>query len=323
MSGVFISWTRANGRTAELARELDLQPCFTYAPSRFGLLGRYVKQFLSTRALMRRLAPRRVMLMLPPAPALLALPRPRSGESRLVADLHTGFFLDPKWRWASRFALGMLRRRGAVAAVTNDALRATCERAGVEAVVLHDLIVERDPAPSHGYVICPLSYANDEPLTELLEAARLTPEVRWVLTGAPPQALRQRAPANISFTGFVEADEFDRLVRESTGVIALTTRPHTMQRAGYEAFNAGVPQLTSDFPELRAFYGDSACYTSAAPDAIAQGARELLARHGELARRLLELRPQRVSEQAAALEQLRRALDPSHSASPLPAQREA
>lgn len=323
MSGVFISWTRANGRTAELAQELDLQPRFVHRPSRFGLPGRYVMQFLATRALIRQLAPRRVMLMLPPAPALLALPRTRPGGSRLVVDLHTGFFLDPKWRWASRFALGMLRRRGAVAVVTNDFLRSRCELAGVETVVLHDLIVERDPVPSHDYVICPLSYANDEPLTELLEAARLTPEVTWVFTGTPPHSLRQNAPENIVFTGFAEAAEFDRLLRESAGVVALTTRPHTMQRAGYEAFNAGVPQLTSDFPELRAFYGGSACYTSAAPAAIAQGARELLARRGELARRILELRPRRISEQAAALEQLRRVLDPSRTASPFPAQKEA
>ncbi|MHA3683350.1 glycosyltransferase [Leucobacter sp. HY1908] len=298
---MFVSWTRSNGRTEDLAGALELSTEFLFRRSRFGLLGRYVHQARATRQAIRRAAPSSVMLMLPPAPALWALRGVLARDTPLVADLHTGFFLDPKWTWATRPSLSSLRRHGDIAIVTNNHLAQVCRRQGVEAVVLHDLIVERAPQSAQHYLLCPVSYANDEPISEILKAARLTPDVEWRLTGSAPAAVRSAAPSNVSFTGFLDADEFDRSLAESAGVVALTTRPHTMQRAGYEAFNTAVPQITSDFPELRDFYRDSAVYATADAQSIAAAARELLNRRASLVERILALRPQRVAEQQAAL----------------------
>lgn len=333
MNGLFISWTRQNGRTADLAAALGIEPRFVHLPSCLGLPGRYLRQLIATRRMLRRERPDCVVLMLPPAPALLALAAPRRGRRpRLVVDLHTGFFLDPKWRWACRASLRRIRRLGAIAVVTNEPLRQICSRARVESVVLHDVLVEggsgadrheAEAGPGSGSplaataaaapaarpsLLCPLSYANDEPVAELLGAATITPELRWVFTGRAPQEARRAAPANVEFTGFIDDAAYDALLRRSTGIVALTTREHTMQRAGYEAFNAGVPQLTSDLPELREFYGDSARYASADAERIAAAARELVADRAELRRRLLALRPRRVTEQQRALALLRSTL---------------
>ncbi|WP_336660499.1 glycosyltransferase [Leucobacter sp. USHLN153] len=149
-----------------------------------------------------------------------------------------------------------------------------------------------------------MSYANDEPVDEILEAARLVPALEWILTGEPPEAVRAAAPPNVTFAGFVSDSEYERLIRSVAGVCALTTRAHTMQRAGYEAFNFGVPQVTSDFSELRDFYGESALYTASDAEAIAAAARSLADRREELRRRVLELRPQRIAEQRRALARL-------------------
>lgn len=316
MSGVFISWTKGNGRTTDLAERLGLQAQFIHRPSRLGLPGRYLDQLLATRSLLKHTRPERVVLMLPPAPALLSLigrlPKRATGSAkprgRFAADLHTGFFRDPKWQWACKLSLRTIRRVGGVAVITNEALRSQCEREGVRAIVLHDIILERDVLTSEGHLLCPLSYANDEPVREILEAARLTPEIRWVFTGRAPQRVRDQAPGNIHFTGFITDEAYDRLLLASAGVVALTTRPHTMQRAGYEAFGAGVPQLTADFPELREFYAASAIYTDADSKRIAAGARALIEQRDELQRRTLELRPLRVVEQQAGLAELREAL---------------
>ena len=243
--------------------------------------------------------------MLPPAPALWALRGVLARDTPLVADLHTGFFLDPKWRWAARLSLATLRRHGGLAVVTNDHLALECSSRGVEAIVLHDLIEEGAPFSPQQYLLCPVSYANDEPISQILQAARLTPSIEWRLTGSAPAAVRTAAPNNVTFTGFLDTDEFDRSLAESAGVVALTTRPHTMQRAGYEAFNAAVPQITSDFPELRQFYRDTALYATADAASIAAAARSLVEHRATLVDGILALRPKRVSEQQEALAKLR------------------
>lgn len=186
--------------------------------------------------------------------------------------------------------------------------------------MLHDLVFERDTLPRAAipegnptvtpsdYLICPVSYANDEPIDEILAAARLTPRLSWRLTGRAPARVRDRAPHNVEFTGFVEPAAYDEMLRRSLGVVALTTRKHTMQRAGYEAFSAGVPLLTSDFPELREFHAHSACYARPQARAIAAAAHELVARRDDLVRALIGLRPQRIAAQRTALDEVRHAL---------------
>ncbi|GAA1583935.1 hypothetical protein [Leucobacter aridicollis] len=321
MTGVFISWTRQNGRTADLAPALGLEPRYIYLPSRLGLLGRYVRQVRATRRILREERPPSAALMLPPAPALLALVGGRRHPERLVFDLHTGFFLDPKWAWALRPSLWFMRRIGGTAIVTGSHLRQVCERAGVPAIVLHDVIkgpavvaaaagASAVAAVAHpgAYVLCPLSYANDEPVAAILTAAALTPETEWKLTGKAPAHVVSAAPPNVTFTGFVSEAEYAALVRGALGVVALTTRAHTMQRAGYEAFGAGVPQLTSDFPELRGFYGDSALYTAPEADQIAAGVRELAARREDLVAAMGAVRAGRAREQLAGLQAVRKAL---------------
>lgn len=303
--GVFISWTRANGRTRDLAEELGIPAHFVYLSGRFGILGRYARQFIETVRLLRRDRPETTFLMLPPFPALLAVLAVRR-RGTLVCDLHTGFFSDPKWRWATRMSLKLMRRADAVAIVTNERLQQVCSEHGVEAIVLHDRIDSRQASSTvRGHLLCPLSYANDEPVSQILDAARLTPHVTWVLTGAAPDHVRLDAPDNVHFSGYTEDEQYLQLLRQSGGVVALTTRPHTMQRAGYEAFNHGVPHLTSNFPELRTFYGSSARYTDATPESIAAEATALLQHREELQRLLIAIREQRTHEQHRVLTLLR------------------
>lgn len=310
MSGLFISWTRANGRTSDLAAALDLEPVFIHRPGRGGLFGRYARQYRDTRRALREARPEQLVLMLPPAPLLWAVRRPRSAM-RIAVDLHTGFFLDPKWRWALSAQLRRIRRLGAIAVVTNEALRLRCERAGVAAIELHDILgassVTPEPDSDVG-LLCPLSYANDEPVSEILAAARTVPEIPWTLTGNAPPAVRAAAPENVRFTGYISDEEYASLLGRSVGVVALTTRPHTMQRAGYEALSAGVPQITADFPELRSFYGAAACYATGHATSIAQAARTLLASRDEFVLRTRKLLPVRAAEQKSALSHLRSAL---------------
>lgn len=259
---IFISWTADNGRTRDLASTLGVKAEFIPGDRRHGAVRRYVAQMRATLSLLRRSKPHCVIVMLPPTPLLvITTVWSKATGKRLVADLHTGFFYDPKWQPFARFGLRMLR--GGWGIVTNQHLAERLTESSVRALIAHDPLVDRSlgrDVPGKGYVLCPISYANDEPIEAIMEAARQTPSTEWRLTGRAPNDVSAMAPSNVTFTGYVSDPELDQLFRGASVVAALTTRDHTMQRAGYEALMYGVPQVTSDFKALREFVGSAGLY---------------------------------------------------------------
>lgn len=298
---MIISWIDFHGRSAGLAKELGIEAVFLpdeIAGKRH--IFKYIAAARFTRKAIRDRRPRSIFVMLPPAPLLVvaALCRPRG--SRLIADLHTGFFSDPKWSWFSRIALWMLRKESAI--VTNEPLAAICRRAGTNTFVLHDVLVDRRSGKScvraDSYILCPLSYANDEPIDALIEAAHRIPERTFIFTGKAPNWVRESAPKNVSFPGFVDAQEYDRLVRDCLAVVAVTDRDHTMQRAGYEALMEGKPQVTAHFPVLREFLEKAAEYADPNdPESIERAVRAISDDPVEYAEAADEVLLRRISEQ--------------------------
>lgn len=259
---VFISWTKENGRSKDLADALGAQLLTIYPQG--NLLLRYAKSSIQSYCVLRSLQAQTVaFLMLPPMPlALVAAVARRRNAANNIFDLHTGFFHDPKWRWLTKVTLRTMR--GSIAIVTNENLAVICKEAGVKSVLLHDVL--KRPGlkyPRRGSdIVCPVSYSNDEPIGAILDAAGALPHTQWVLTGRAPDAVVKNAPDNIKFTGFVSDEEYNRLIGEAGVVVALTNRKDTMQRAGYEAILHGVPVVTSDFDVLCNFFEEAALYVT-------------------------------------------------------------
>ncbi len=289
---------------------LDYDAAYIYEPSRF-LVWRYTKQARATWRLVRRSRHQNIVVMLPPFPLLVVVLASTRGNISVIADLHTGFFLNPKWGWARSLSLRMLR--GHTAIVTNARLAEICESSGVRAVVLHD-ILQRPIAPSESVkpagggarptLLCPLGYANDEPIAELIDAFRRLPEFRFVLTGHAPDWVRNAVSSNVEFSGYLSTDEYWRLVDASDGVLALTKRDLTMQRAGYEALLCAKPQVTSDFDVLRDFYNDAAVYTRTDTESIVAAVRDMVRNAAQLADCSAAVLNLRRAEQQHALEVL-------------------
>ncbi len=309
---MMISWVTHHGRSAGIAHALGIEPIFLpEGLAGKSLIQRYVASGIFTYRALGRSSDGVIVIMLPPAP-LLALVRILRPRTEIIADLHTGFFSDPKWRWSTKLCMKLLQ--GSLAIVTNMPLQERCRSKGISAIILHDFLrnandgagkpstVGQNSAPT---VVCPLSYANDEPVAGLLEAARLSPDVNFFLTGRPPNSIRAQAPSNVTFTGYLSNGDYDQLLNRSDVVMALTTRDLTMQRAGYEAFMAGKPQVTSGFTTLKDFYEDCAVYVEPAePGSIAAGVREALQRTDELSKRAHRVADARLNEQAKQLEWL-------------------
>jgi hypothetical protein len=300
---VFVSWVE-HGRSHGLAAALGLRTVDVLPRDRGrSVLRRHLDQAARTVSVLRRERPQSVAVMMPPLPALLATLVGRRKGSRVVADLHTGVFNDPKWAWACRLTLRLSRAHAVI--VTNRHLAEVSRSRGVRAFQLHD-VLSRDPgpgSPGERNVMCPLSFASDEPVEAILDAARALPDTRWWVTGRAPDGLEP--PPNVELTGFVSGVEFWDLMGRANVVVALTTRPHTMQRAGYEALMRLRPLVTSDQPVLREFHEDSAVYTQLTGPAIAAAVAAGLRDEADLVRRGDVVLATRVREQDEALRQLR------------------
>lgn len=309
-SGISVSWVRHHRRSAEIAQGLEFDPYYIRADVRLNIL-RYMQQWIQTRKILKAAKPSVVCVMQPPTFALWCVAvSTRSRETAIIGDLHSGVFFDPKWRWGRRSVLWILRRRGC-AIVPNAELARMCADAGVPVVVSHGLVepIERQRFARGSTwaktVLVPLAYARDEPVNEILDAARLCPEVIWQLTGHAPDEIRASAPSNVEFTGFVSREEYLQLRLDADVVVALTTAEGTMQSAGYEALTAGTPLVTSRTRVLVDYFGDCACYTEPDPASISTAVRDVLENYELWRARMLDCRTEKSSSQMEPFEMVR------------------
>ena len=310
---IFISWVRFHRRSQGIADALGIDSHYIYSATG-GALRRYASQTRDTARILRQTRPATVILMQPPVSALLVLRvLTLFRKTRIIGDLHSGAFLDPKWRWATGLTLWLLRgRHGAI--VTNEPLARIARERSVRTLVLHDL-VHPTSANSEAsgvvgneadrpVVLVPLAYANDEPVKEILAAARQVDNATWVLTGKAPNSVRDQAPPNVRFSGYVTNEEYDSLLHHAAVAVALTTRDYTMQCVGYEAMSAAKPLVTSNTESLREFFGRSAVYAEPTAAAISSAVQEALRRRTELEDLMTDSRNRQVTEQTKALEEL-------------------
>jgi glycosyltransferase involved in cell wall biosynthesis len=308
-----VNWSSHHRRSAELANALKVEANFIRGDSSF-LPIRYFQQWRMTRRLLNSNSPDVILVMQPPPFALAcAYIYARRHGKRLIGDLHTGVFMDPRWKWSTRFVLGMLRKRG-LAVVPNEQLALLCRTAGVPAIVSHGYLTEFDRTPRRTlpnavpegtkFVLVPLAFAYDEPILEILEAARTTPEMTWVLTGRAPKAIYSSAPSNVVLTGYVSIDDYHALRAHAAVVLASTTAEDTMQSAGYEALAAGTPLVTTPTAVLVDYFRDAALYADPAAAPIAREVARAARESSVWSERMAQLRNERIMEQDAAIDSI-------------------
>lgn len=315
---VVMAWCDFQPRTAELAREVGGHAIFIspVAGSRVARLApiRYVRAAMATWKELSSRKPSAVIAVAPPVFApLIAWAWTRRRGCPLIIDFHTAAFHSRRWGWALPFTRFVARRSQAVSLHT-EAMRDEAGSWGARAFLLPDglpdpSLAERLPRDSDRLrVIVAGALDDQEPVAETLEAARALPEVEFLVTGDPerlPAGMADFAPANVTFTGWLQYPRFLGELAIADVVVAFSLDPGIMNRAAFEAVALGRPLVLSDWVGLRERFGDSARYCAPKAGAMAETIRSTLAAGPDMAAAVLGARTRLAQQHENGLEVLR------------------
>ena len=316
----YISWAANCSRSDHTARELGGVSHMVYVewlgshPLTVGF--KFAAQAWRTWRILVREQPRAVFVMVPPVFAALTVWMYAAvRQIPFVLDAHTAAFMHPRWaawQWLQR----ALSRRAATTIVTNDHLAAMVRRSGGHATLVPDVpvvfaAVETVPRTEQFLVAVVCSFNYDEPVAEMVAAARSLPDVRFLMTGDPRYLsadLKRDLPGNLSLTGFLRDSAYAGLLTSADVVMTLTTRDHTMLRAAYEAIYQGTPVIVSDSPLLRAQFGAGAIHVDNTAGGIIDAVRRMQRDHERFRAGAATLRTQKLERWSKTLAELRAAV---------------
>jgi glycosyltransferase involved in cell wall biosynthesis len=290
-----LAWTPSQ-RPHELAAALGgiaHTPYFPRLKDRALVPLRYAVSAALTVGFLLRRRPRAILVQNPPiVPAAIAYIYCRLTGARMVLDSHPrGFGL--KGSRAGRLFRPLhehFMRHAAATMVASEPLADEVRRAGGRPLIVHEppplWLLDAPPSPDAPATVLWVGvFATDEPVGEVVGAARLVPDIAFVLTGDPdrcPPEVRASAPENVSFSGYRRGDDYRALVADATIMMVLTTAPTSVPRGAFEAVAHLRPLIVSDQPLLRAQFPE-ALFAANEAEALAAAVREARDRRAELA----------------------------------------
>jgi len=305
----FLVWAeRHRGtRSAWLAESLGVEDLQYLSPTRQRGLGaawrKYPGQLFASARVLLAHRPRIVLVQSPPSfAAWTAAVYSLATGSAVVIDAHSDAFERGIWTrpgWITR----LVARRAVATIVTNDHWARQVGRWGATAITVPSIptsfpIGDAPPLGAGHNVAVVNTWASDEPLDAMLDAAERLPGVTFHITGRDDRVagLGRTIPDNVRFTGFLEEGAYHGLLRAADAVVCLTTRNHTMQNGACEALSHGTPIVTSDWPVLRDYFSAGTAHVDNTAGGIADGIAALLADLDVNRRDVASLRERRQAE---------------------------
>lgn len=307
LKALFLVWgTPIQGpRSRVLARALGMEPPIFLAPNRSrGALSapyRYARRMAATLRLLASTRPRLVFVQSPPGFAVLTVDLYcRERGVRYIVDAHNDAFDLAIWT-RPRFLYRYLARRALTTIVTNEYEANNIRGRGGRAFVLPDPpanypVRDRSPLTGDFNIALVNTFAPDEPLAQVVQAAAALDRIHFYITGdtaLAPRRLVSEAPSNVSFTGFLTETDYYALLASVDAVMCLSTGKHTWQGGAGEGLWLGKPLIVSDMPILRDYFDAGTVFVANMAEGIRQGVLELHADHSRYQREICELQARR------------------------------
>jgi glycosyltransferase involved in cell wall biosynthesis len=162
------------------------------------------------------------------------------------------------------------------------------------------------------YLMIPCSFSSDEPLIEMIDAARLLPETMFVMTWYSDRLLstiQNTLPSNILLTGYLQVSEFN-CIFANAGVALVLTKQEDLQLSGMqEAMAFEIPAVVTDLRTTRFLYKEYPVYVRNDPKSIAAGVKYAFQNRANLEKKMRTLRIESEKEFFDQVANLKSALD--------------
>ncbi len=295
---LYIAWTEYQRRQVSMAPEIGFECIFlpVLSSNRLVKLLKYINNFALTIKLLWRQRPEFVWVQLPQVPLLwvsLFYKATQGNKVKVIADCHNAMFRKPWSRFP--YGLSILHHCDCVLVHNDMVLQQAVEQcnAKTKILVLEDVppLIEKSkdvPQPKclfgspRPWIVLPGSFADDEPVREVLEAATMVPEATFVLTGRL-EKLRlhdidpHQAPHNVVFTDYLSIDEYDSLLRHADAIVGLTKVEGVQLSVCNEAIGYGKPLIVANTQLLNDMFSSGAQLVDPFdPVSIATGIRNVL-----------------------------------------------
>ena len=216
-----------------------------------------------------------------------------------IMDTHSPALYSLKWSWT--VPLQRLVARGAlVNIVDQDRYRHLFERWQARAFVMErppvstELLRTAHAAPlDESFSITVVNtFAVDEPLEPVLDAARMLPDVRFDILGdvaKAPSHLLDDAPNNVFFLGYLHKTDYWSQLGKCHAVMALTTYPHSLLGGAQEGLAAGKPLILSRQPALEEYFYRGTVFTDHTAESVVGSVQAVQEREAQLRDEISEL----------------------------------
>ncbi len=301
-----IAWREHLDRATMFAKHFDAEMVhISYMPFRSNpqwfVPIRYLVQWLMAWKVLFRKRPRYVHVTNPPFIAAFNvwLYCVLTG-AKYIMDTHSPALFSQKWGWTlpmQRF----VAKRAAMNIVDQDRFKALFESWGAKATILTKppgtpvRVPESDVAPEEASqypVMVVNTFAPDEPVQPVLDAARALPEVKFYVTGNTQlagSAMIASAPENVVFTGFLGREDYWKTMSASRAVIVLTTYPYSLLGGAQDGMVLGIPLILSHQPSLTDYFTKGAVFIENTADGIIKGIEEIRQQETTLKHQIQEL----------------------------------
>lgn len=293
-------WAPHEGRTASFAERLGAElhnVHFLKARRLWAAPLKYPMQWIATWRLLAKKRPHVVYVTnSPPVAGLCVMTYGWLTGTRFVLDTHPPSLIGRKWGWTR--PLQRFTAKRALVNVTDQERFADYFRSWNAPVIVLENPPRLASVPTGAVdvnqhtIVYVGTFAPDEPIEALLDAARKLPDVTIKILGdvslAKPSWV-ESAPDNVVFTGYLRGDDYWSELRRAAAVLVLTEHDYSLCGAAQDALKTGSPLVVSDTPTLRGYFTSGTVFVRNEAGAIAEGIRSAILGRAELAEEMTVL----------------------------------
>ncbi|MDO7086719.1 glycosyltransferase [Pseudocolwellia sp. AS88] len=259
---VIIGWGTGIRRSVSLSTETsmtDIQVKYIFKNKYLKPMN-YIVNFFKTVLLLAKHQPKLVVVVVPPTLILYSVFLYKflfNHKCKIVLDCHNGV-LRSEWKHIP-FVSYLFKKSDKVLS-HNARVKEDIDSAfGVVSYVLGDPLIVyngniNNPSETSLYlndkinVLVPVSYAKDEPINEIINAAAILNKTHnFIMTGRYTKLFKENSVFDgVSFTGFISEEVYVSLLRQCDVVLCLTTDDKIQMCALIEAVSMNKNAVCSD-----------------------------------------------------------------------------